>query len=282
MISNEDLVRQFGKSRNDLIQIVDEHTLTVQAWLSSRSPQAAKFEGKGVKASSTGFKIPLLNLALGCGFPEGSCVEEIEQEVKTVIDFFAGRNVPWYWWMNTQPSPKNIGLILEKFGVTYDAPALPAMIASLSHNAKLPEYDKSIRVWRAHSIADLQAASRIRRMAFKFPEGEAATYFEDMPSDWLDDASPARLFLAGENESEPLSIGALIEGAGMPGIYVMATLPEHHRKGYGKAILTRLIAEARFAGNQMIALTASKAGFGLYSQFGFVHLFDFDFYSIPE
>jgi GNAT superfamily N-acetyltransferase len=119
-------------------------------------------------------------------------------------------------------------------------------------------------------------------MAFKFPAGEAETYFEDMSSDWLDDSSPARLFLAGENEDTPVSIGAVIEGAGIPGIYVMATLPDHHRKGYGKAILTRLLAETASAGSQMIALTASEAGFGLYSQFGFYHLFDFDFYSIPE
>ena len=80
----------------------------------------------------------------------------------------------------------------------------------------------------------------------------------------------------------PVSIGAVIEGAGIPGIYVMATLPDHHRKGYGKAILTRLLTEAASAGNRMIALTASKAGFGLYSQFGFYHLFDFDFYSIAK
>jgi GNAT superfamily N-acetyltransferase len=98
----------------------------------------------------------------------------------------------------------------------------------------------------------------------------------------MGDDSPARLFLAGENESEPLSIGAIIKGAGIPGVYVMATLPEHHRKGYGKAVLTRLLSEARSSGSQMLALTASKAGFALYSQFGFVHLFDFDFYSISK
>jgi GNAT superfamily N-acetyltransferase len=275
----QELIKQFGKPRDELIQIVDRHTLTVQAWLSSRSPQAAKFEGKGVRASSTGFKIPLLNLALGCDFPKGCSEEEIEGEVKAVIEFFATRNVPWYWWMNTQPSPKNISEILEKHGLTYDTP-LPAMLASLSHSGTFPAYADTIHVWRARSIADLQAASKIRRMAFKFPEGEAITYFEDMSSDWLDDSSPARLFLAGEDESKPVSIGAVIEGAGTPGVYVMATLPEHHRKGYGKAILTRLLSEAKSAGNQLIALTASKAGFALYSQFGFLHLFDFDFYSI--
>ena len=283
MAADEELIKPFGKPRDELIQIVEHHTLTVQAWLSSRSPQAAKFEGKGVKVSSTGFKIPLLNLALGCDFPAVSSEQEINEEIKTVTDFFAERNVPWYWWMNTHPSPTNIGQILEKHGLTRDTQPLPAMLASLSQDQKsLPAYDESIRVWRARSIPDMQAASKIRRLAFKFPEGEATTYFEDMPADWLDDSSPARLFLAGEDESRPVSIGAVIKGAGIPGIYVMATLPEHHRKGYGKAILTRLLAEAASTGSQMVALTASKAGFALYSQFGFLHLFGFDFYSIPE
>jgi GNAT superfamily N-acetyltransferase len=283
MAADEELIKPFGKPRDELIQIVDRHTLTVQAWLSSRSPRAAKFIGKGVKASSTGFKIPLLNLALGCNFPAGCSEEEIEVEIKAIIEFFANRNVPWYWWMNTQPIPKHIGQILESRGLTYDAPPLPAMIASLSQGkSPFPAYVENIRVWRARSTADLQAASRIRRMAFKFPEGEAETYFEDMSSDWLNDSSPARLFLAGENEDKPVSIGAVIEGAGIPGIYVMATLPDHHRKGFGKAILTRLLSEAKSTGHQMIALTASRAGFGLYSQFGFLHLFDFDFYSMQK
>ncbi len=283
MLSDGELLKRFGNSRGELIQLVERHTLTVQAWLSSRSPGSGKFIGKGVKASSAGFKIPLLNLALGCDFPKENNEEEIKKEVKAVIEFFAKRNVPWYWWMSAQPSPKNIGQILESHGLIYDAPPLPAMIASLSQDKKsFPKYDENIRVWRACSMTDLRAASTIRRIAFKFPAGEATTYFEDMPSDWLDDSSPARLFLAGENESAPVSIGAVIEGEGIPGIYVMATLPQRHRKGYGKAILTRLLSEAVSSGHEIIALTASKMGFALYSQFGFYHLFDFDFYSISK
>lgn len=277
-----EIFERFGKPRDELIQLVEKHTLTVQAWLSSRSPQAAKFIGKGVKASSTGFKIPLLNLALGSDFPKESSEKEIDEEIKVVIGFFTERNIPWYWWMNVDPTPQNIAQILERHGLAYDAPPLPAMLASLEDKKSFPTYDENIRVWRAQSIRDLQAASTIRRIAFKFPAGEALTYFEDMPSDWLDDSSPARLFLAGEDESKPVSIGAVIEGEGIPGIYVMATLPEHHRKGYGKAILTRLLAEAKSAGSKMVALTASKAGFGLYAQFGFYHLFDFEFYSMEK
>jgi len=227
-------------------------------------------------------KIPLLNLALGCDFPAGVSEEEVVEEVKAVIEFFAKRNVPWYWWMSAQPSPRNIVQILEKQGLIYNAPPLPAMLAPLENKKSFPPCNETIRVWRARSTEDLEAASAIRRIAFKFPKGEAMTYFEDMPADWLDDSSPARLFLAGEDESKPLSIGAVIEGAGIPGIYVMATMPEHHRKGCGKAVLKRLLAEAASSGGKAVALTASKAGFGLYSQFGFYRLFDFDFYSTQK
>lgn len=282
-LTDQECLDLFNKPRTALIRRTDKHTLTVQAWLSSRSPNAKRFQGKGVKASSTGFKLPLLNLALGCDFPEGISDDEIGEEVETVKRLFAERNVPWYWWMNAEPSPKHIGQILEKHGLVYDDPPLPAMIAPLKQDLPaLPKYDEGIRVWRANSISDLQAASLIRRIAFGFKEGEALTYFEDMAQDWLSDESPARLYLAGVSESEPVSIGAVIQGAGIPGIYVMATLPQQHRKRFGKAILTALLKEASAMRGDIIALTASDAGAGLYAQFGFKRLFAFDFYSIPD
>lgn len=278
LASDELIFSEFGKPRTELTELVSRHTMAVQGWLSSRSPQAAKFEGKGIKASSTGFNIPLLNLALGSNFHANIAQEEIDGEIESVKAFFADRNVPWYWWMNANPSPKNIRQILEKHGMEYDDPPLPAMIASLKVDVtNLPKYPENICVWQAESIEDLKAASRIRRLAFKFPEGQAISYFEDMASDWLN-AKDVKLLLAGEDEASPVSIGAVIEAEGIPGLYVMATLPDRHRKGYGKAILSKIMRDAAAQGHTMMALTASQAGFGLYSQFGFRHLFGFDFY----
>ncbi|MFN8412432.1 MAG: GNAT family N-acetyltransferase [Anaerolineales bacterium] len=282
MIPDEKLLARFGKSRNELIRITDAHTLDVQAWLSSRSPQAKTISGKGIRASSTGIKVPILNLALGCNFPEEASLPTINAEIRKLKEFFAERNVPWYWWMNTRPSPSNIGEILKQHGFISDEVPLPAMIAPIPKDINtLPVHPEDIQVWRAETIEDLRYASTIRRRAFKFTEGEALTYFEDMSSDWLDSSSRARLFLAGKSKSEPVSIGAIIYGAGIPGIYVMATLPEHHRQGYGKAIMRKLLWEAKSFEGDFIALTASEAGFGLYSQFGFIHLFGFNFYELP-
>lgn len=282
MLTDEELLSRFGKSRAELVRITNAHTLDVQAWLSSRSPCAEKFLGKGVSASSTGIKVPLLNLALGCNFPEGTSEADIQVEVRAVKEFFARRNVPWYWWMDIQPSPANIGKFLINEGFVTDNDPLPAMIAPISQEINtMPSHPEDIQVWRAESIEDLKYASAIRRIAFGFTEGEGITYFEDMSSDWLHDSSHARLFLAGIEKSAPVSIGAVIHGAGIPGIYVMATLPEYHRQGYGKTIMRKLLIEAKSFGGDCIALTASEAGFGLYSKFGFVHLFGFDFYWLP-
>ncbi len=278
LASDEIIFSEFGKTRRELTELVSRHTMSVQGWLSSRSPQAKKFGGKGIKASSTGFNLPLLNLALGCNFPADTTQEDIDKEIEAVKTFFANRNVPWYWWMSATPSPKNIRHLLKKHGFEYDDLPLPAMIVSLKMDiSSLPAYPNNICVWQAQSARDLQAASRIRRLAFGFPDGEALTYFEDMAADWLNNES-VKLFLAGEDESTPVSIGAVIESEGIPGVYVMATLPDHHRKGYGKAVLSRLMVEAGAKGHEIIALTASDAGFGLYAQFGFRHLFGFDFY----
>ncbi|MFN8435450.1 MAG: GNAT family N-acetyltransferase [Anaerolineales bacterium] len=282
-LTNDECLEIFGSSRIDLIRTADAHTLSVQAWLSSRSPIAKTFQGTGIKASSTGLKLPLLNLAFGANFPDETDPFEIESEVKQVIDFFAERNVPWYWWMNAEPRPANIATFLEKFGCVYDAPPLPAMIAPTKQvTSSFPQVANNVYVWQASSIKDLQMASTIRRIAFQFTEGEALTYFEDMAQDWLSNKNPVRLFLAGPKEGEAVSIGAIIEAEGIPGIYVMATLPEFHRQGYGKAVLTRLLSEAAKCEGKIVALTASSAGAGLYAQFGFRHLFDFNFYSIPD
>ncbi len=264
---------------NDTIRIADRHTLVVQAWLSSRSPDAVRFEGKGIKASSTGIKVPLLNLALGFDFPINTTDSAIDREIEDVKRFFAERHVPWYWWMSHQRQPAQIDSFMERHGLVSDRPPLPAMVATLP-TLFIP-YDPDIQVWQAKTQADLQAASLIRRTAFRFPEGQALDYFEAMADSWLS-GDPARVYLARVGNEQPASIGALIMGEGVPGVYVMATLPEWGRRGLGKAILTRILRDATADGHGLIVLTASRFGFPLYSQFGFKHIFDYDFYVLKE
>lgn len=274
-MSIENLSKHLGRTPGELIRQADLHTRAVQAWLSSRSPAAVCLDGIGVKACSTGLPIPLLNLALSRAYPPGIPETAIIDEIETVKAFFAARNVPWYWWLGPNPRPSNMSNHLEKCGLVFDHPPLPAMIAPLP--APPGDDNPHVRVWSAATRTDLEAASAIRRIAFRFPEGVALNYFEDMSGDWLN-GCPARLYLAGMDDAPPVSIGALIMGGELPGIYVMATLPEWRRRGLGKAILARILSDAAGEGHRFIVLTASRFGYPLYCRFGFEHVFDYVIY----
>lgn len=267
---------------SDIIRMADQHTLEVQSWLSSRSPQAAFFSGRGIRASSTGLHVPLLNLALGCDFPSETSESDIDDEIAAVIDFFTQRRVPWFWWIGAAPNPPDIAERVIKHRLSLRSPLLPAMVASLvtpvaplTTPFEVP--DSTVTVWQASTRDDLVAASHIRHAAFRFPEGIATDYFEAMPDSWLS-TDTVKLYLARAGDHPPAAIGALIMGNGVPGVYVMATLPEWGRRGLGKAILARIMNDALADHHRMIVLTASRFGFPLYQQFGFERIFDYSIY----
>jgi GNAT superfamily N-acetyltransferase len=258
----------------EIVRLADRHTFAVQAWLSSRAPSAMSFDGHDIKVRSTGLGVPLLNLALGANFVDVND-KDIQSEIEAVKAFFAARRVPWYWWISPFSLPADIGSRLEANGATYDPPDLPAMVAPLPPH-KTP-VNPDLRVWQAGTRADLEAASYIRRTAFKFPKDAGINYFEDMAKDWLC-GNPAHLYLASVNDGPPAAIGAWIVAEGVPGVYVMATLPKWRQRGLGRAILQHLLADAAADGHQMIVLTASNMGEPLYRQFGFEHMFGYSFY----
>ena len=274
-MSIENLAKILKQTPAELIRQADVHTCAVQAWLSSRAPNATQMDGVGVKITSTGLPIPLLNLVLSQGYPLDTPEKVISDDIELAKSFFAKRNVPWYWWLGPNPQPPDMSQRLENHGLVCQSPPLPTMIAPLP--ARSVTYNPLIRVWLATTPADLAAASSIRRVAFRFPEGAALDYFEAMSDDWLN-GDPARLYLAGLGDGPPAAIGAWIMGAELPGVYVMATLPDWRRQGLGKAILARLVADAAIDRHPFMVLTASRFGYPLYQQFGFEQIFDYGIY----
>ena len=262
----------------EIARLANRHTLAVQFWLDTRAPQAESYQSLGAKCGSTGIQLPLLNQALGANYPEELPSEEIRQDIETIRDFFARRRVYWYWWISPFCRPKNIHEYLDadEDQITDDS-LLPAMIAFVDP-ANWPKPLESVEVWQAETLEDLKAASTIRRTGFNFPEGVGLDYFEAMSDSWLGNDDKARLFIGAAADGPPASVGALIYAEGIPGVYVMATLPEWERQGLGTAILHRIMTEAHHDGQALIALTASRYGFGLYKKFGFEHIFDYRIY----
>lgn len=280
-VTSELTKKLFGLSFEQSVWQAHRHTVAAQKWLSSRAPQGARYEGKGITATSTGIREGLLNLAHDAQFPDETPSETVDAEIEAIKAFFAGRCVSFMWWLSPMANPADMSERLPKHGMVLLDYRLPTLMAPLPDNLQNPPYDPAIEVWQANSIDDLKAASHVRHTAFNFPKDAALTYFEDMAEDWLR-GDPAKLFLARVgNDSPPVAIGALVMGNGIPGVYVMATLPEWEGRGLGKAILTRILGSAKAEGHDRIALTAGARAYSLYRKFGFEHLFEYELYGLP-
>lgn len=268
-LTADQIEARFGCPAAALIALVERHTLSVQAWLPARAPQVARLDRPGVIAVSNGMPVRLFNQALGAGF-DGLSDVAIGQTIGEVQQFFAARGVPWIWWLGPS-TPTGLPAQLAAHGLHINW-YLPAMAAPLDRVDAL-RAPSSVRVWQARDAADLRAASTIRRRAFRFAEGAGVSYFEDCAEDWLK-GDPARLYLAAEGDDPAGALGAVIASDGLPGIYVMATLPELERRGLGAAVLIHMLRVAAQE-SRAVALTASTRGFGLYQKLGFEYLFDF-------
>jgi ribosomal protein S18 acetylase RimI-like enzyme len=283
-VTSQTTLARFRLSWEETASLADRHTRAVQNWLSSRSPQGQRFDGLGVSATSTGLPVPLLNLAHSSHFPPGTDGQAIDTEIEAVRSFFAQRGVgrAFTWWLSPLAQPPDMGAYLARHGFQPGAYHLPAMVAPLSSSAHWPALNPRAQVWQAAGRPDLEAASLIRRTAFRFGEAAARTYFEDMAGDWLR-GDPARLYVARAGEDgPPVAMGALIMGDGIPGVYVMATLPEAQRQGLGKAILARILSEAAAGGHRLIVLTAGPQAYSLYRKFGFEHIFEYTLYRLGD
>lgn len=264
---------RFQSTPDEMVKLANNHIQAVQTWLSTRTPNAKRFLGKGVIANSSGLPVPLLNLAFGTDYAAGTSDELIEREIESVKTFYKYQSVPWSWWIGPNARPTDMIQRLKRHDLTCNF-RRPVMAAPLPFYRRSCSYKSDIHVYRATTIADLEMASTIRRESFGFPEGVAENYFEVMAQNWLS-RKRGTLYLAGLTDEGPSAIGALITGADLPGVYMMATLPHRRRYGLGSAILNHILTDATKQEHKFIMLTASPLGYPLYSKFGFVHLFDY-------
>lgn len=271
----------FSQTWEETVEQAHRHTVAVQSWLSSRAPGGVTYKSIGLTATSTGIPVGLLNLVHSADFPVEMPDKVVGEEIESVKAFFQDRDVPFTWWLSPLAAPADIGTRLTQHGMVLSEYHLPTLVAPLITFGTGPDFSSKIQVWQAKSLSDLQAASTIRRTAFRFPVGVACTYFENMAEDWLR-GDPARLFVACVgDDGPPVAMGALIMGADLPGVYVMATLPEWEGRGLGKAILTRILQTAREEAHEKIVLTAGARAYSLYRKFGFEHIYEYELYRLP-
>jgi GNAT superfamily N-acetyltransferase len=125
-----------------------------------------------------------------------------------------------------------------------------------------------VSVNAVEDVPTLRVWSRVLCHAFAAPPTFGDAFTELAAAIGLGAASPFRHFLARAG-GEPAATCSVFFGAGVAGIYDVATLPERRKRGLGTAVTRAALAEARARGYRVAILQSSALGAGVYRSLGF-------------
>jgi len=190
---------------------------------------------------------------------------ELKQRILQVIEHFDERGQEWAYWVcedRMEPAVRRRSRrMFEHHGLRL-ATDLPGMLADgiLPPVKALPYMD----VRRVCAGNNWEAFCDIGSVCFHVP----ITWFREV----FDSQGVWDGFMSfvGYVDGEPVSTTSIVRGAGVLGVYNVATLPGHQRHGYGEAVMRHALAEAhRHHGSSRVGLQSTPAGLRLYQRMGF-------------
>ncbi|MEO8371683.1 MAG: GNAT family N-acetyltransferase [Candidatus Solibacter sp.] len=190
---------------------------------------------------------------------------ELKQRILRAIEHFDERGQEWAYWVcedRMEPAVRRRSRrIFEHHGLRL-ATDLPGMLAeSILPPAKPLPYVDVQRVCAGHNW---EAFCDVGSVCFHVP----ITWFREVfDSDRVWDGF---MSFVGYVDGEPVATTSVVSGAGVLGVYNVATLPGHQRHGYGEAVMRHAVAEAhRLRGPSRVILQSTPAGLRLYQRMGF-------------
>ena len=220
-------------------------------------------ELQGVSIASAGVTFQMFNAA----FLSGPVANETElkQRVRLPVAHFDQRGREWAYWVCEdwieQPARKRSRRWLEHYGLRLST-ELPGMIADEILPPARPVAQLEVR--RVGDTATWNAFCEIGSVCFHVP----ITWFREV----FNDAGVWDRFMSyvAYVDGEPVATTSIVSGAGVIGVYNVATLPGFRRRGFGEAVMRQALAEVRKErGMERVILQSTPDGLGLYARMGF-------------
>jgi ribosomal protein S18 acetylase RimI-like enzyme len=228
----------------------------------SRQPGEIR-ELRGVSIASAGVAFQMFNAAF-LSAPVAT-ENDLGQRILLAATHFHQRGLEWaYWicedWIDGRPRRK-LRQVLERHGLRHSVD-LPGMFAESLRPPVRPA--PPIEVRRVEDSPTRDAFCSIGSVCFH------------VPIHWFTEVFSAekvwRAFhsYVGYLRDEPVSTTAVVEGGGVLGVYNVATLPGHQRRGYGEHVMRCALEDVqRRNGNRGMVLQSTPAGLRLYERMGF-------------
>ena len=220
-------------------------------------------ELRGVSIAAAGVTFQMFNCAfLSEPVPTDA---ELTQRILLANTHFNVRGLEWAYWVCEDwiagAVRKRSRLLFERLGMRHSVD-LPGMVAERVAPPAYTLPDIEIRRVCRGPVRDAFCA--IGSLCFNVP----ITWFTEV----FDSDSVWERFesYVGYVDEEPVSTAAIVMGGGAMGVYNVATVPGHRRKGYGEAVMRHALADAESRhGMGRVLLQSTPAGYKLYQRMGF-------------
>jgi GNAT superfamily N-acetyltransferase len=229
-----------------------------------RWPQAEVHDDPEMLWTITDIPFPLFNSVFRARLEPNN----VDAVIEATLRRYKARNVPMLWWTGPTTRPKNLGLCLEAHGLVNEEGDSPGMAADLRALNESPDRPPGLEVEPVNDVESLRAWSKAVTAAAPMPEFVAKPMFDLCFTLGFGKASPVRNYYGWLN-GEVVATSSLFLGAGVAGIYNVATLPKVRRQGIGNAMTLEPLCEARALGYRIGVLISSQLGVGVYRRLGF-------------
>jgi GNAT superfamily N-acetyltransferase len=256
-------------------EAADLNLVTHMTWVQSRLAGGYVEQGDELVLSDSGLPSETFNFVTRARMETG-----VETAISRVTGYFASAGRPFSWWLGPADRPADLGRALLDAGFTA-AESEVAMAADLEFLAAGDPAPAGLRIERATTAAQIRDFGRVCAANWTPPDGEVLRFYRIAAPLLRRRGCPIRLYVGYLGE-EPVATAELTVSEGAVGLYNIATLAAHRRKGFGTALTLRPLLDAREEGHALAVLQASEQGQGVYARLGFKETGWYTEYQLPR
>jgi len=210
---------------------------------------------EGMLAVSTGLPVAMLNIAF-----VKKPLADPQATLKEVVSFYDEKRLPFVVRMREGVDPKS-EMAAAALGVPY-SDTVPGMALY-----PVPPPRGAVQGLNIERVSDSKRLRDYQRVAAE-GFGMSVEFVERLMAPAFLEVEGFESYL-GTMDDEPVAVSSVFVDGAVAGVYNVATLQSHRRRGIGEAMTWRSVARGREAGCTVAVLEASEMGKPVYERMGF-------------